>query len=164
MKRVFGRAAVGGRGNWSGDGDAGGLLGDERHPVVGGHDDHGVVVGTGGAQVVDELPEQGIGRLDLQDVARPADLVTHPGPVGAERSGRGTGPIVERAVVGELPRPVRQHQVQEGEHRPVATGEVEAPEGDFRPGPGTLPVVEADSVLDVPVLVDARAAERYATR
>jgi len=34
-------------------------------------------------------------------------------------------------------------------------------EGDFEPGPGVLPVVEADSVLDVPVLVDARAPERY---
>ena len=34
-------------------------------------------------------------------------------------------------------------------------------EGDFEPGPGVLPVVEADAVLDVPVLVDARAPERY---
>ena len=34
-------------------------------------------------------------------------------------------------------------------------------EGDFEPGPGVLPVVEADGVLDVPVLVDARAPERY---
>ncbi len=34
-------------------------------------------------------------------------------------------------------------------------------EGDFRPVPGVLPVVEADRVLDVPVLVDARAPERY---
>jgi thiosulfate/3-mercaptopyruvate sulfurtransferase len=34
-------------------------------------------------------------------------------------------------------------------------------EGDFRPQPGTMPTVEADEVLDVPVLVDARAAERY---
>jgi thiosulfate/3-mercaptopyruvate sulfurtransferase len=34
-------------------------------------------------------------------------------------------------------------------------------EGDFRPGPGAMPVVEADRVLDVPALVDARAAERY---
>jgi thiosulfate/3-mercaptopyruvate sulfurtransferase len=29
------------------------------------------------------------------------------------------------------------------------------------PTPGALPVVEADGVLDVPVLVDARAPERY---
>jgi thiosulfate/3-mercaptopyruvate sulfurtransferase len=35
------------------------------------------------------------------------------------------------------------------------------PEGDFVPTPGALPVVEADGVLDVPVLVDARAPERY---
>ena len=34
-------------------------------------------------------------------------------------------------------------------------------EGDFEPGPGALPVVDADRVLDVPVLVDARAPERY---
>ncbi|QIG42861.1 sulfurtransferase [Nocardioides anomalus] len=34
-------------------------------------------------------------------------------------------------------------------------------EGDFRPGPGAMPVVEADRLLDVPVVVDARAAERY---
>jgi thiosulfate/3-mercaptopyruvate sulfurtransferase len=34
-------------------------------------------------------------------------------------------------------------------------------EGDFRPGPGLLPVVDADRVLDVAVLVDARAPERY---
>jgi thiosulfate/3-mercaptopyruvate sulfurtransferase len=44
---------------------------------------------------------------------------------------------------------------------PVETGEVTVVEGDFRPGPGELPVVEADDVLDVPVLVDARAPERY---
>ena len=43
----------------------------------------------------------------------------------------------------------------------VETGAVETAAGDFRPGPGVLPVVEADRVLDVPVLVDARAAERY---
>ncbi|WP_028650716.1 sulfurtransferase [Nocardioides halotolerans] len=35
------------------------------------------------------------------------------------------------------------------------------PEGDFVARPGRLPVVEADRVLDVPVLVDARAPERY---
>jgi thiosulfate/3-mercaptopyruvate sulfurtransferase len=33
--------------------------------------------------------------------------------------------------------------------------------GDFRPGPGVLPAVEDDQVLDVPVLVDARAPERF---
>jgi thiosulfate/3-mercaptopyruvate sulfurtransferase len=43
----------------------------------------------------------------------------------------------------------------------VETGAVTPVQGDFEPGPGVLPVVEADGVLDVPVLVDARAAERY---
>ena len=43
----------------------------------------------------------------------------------------------------------------------VETGTPEVAAGDFRPGPGVLPVTEADRVLDVPVLVDARAAERY---
>ena len=43
----------------------------------------------------------------------------------------------------------------------VETGTPEPAEGDFRPGPGVLPVVEVDRVLDVPVLVDARAPERY---
>jgi thiosulfate/3-mercaptopyruvate sulfurtransferase len=43
----------------------------------------------------------------------------------------------------------------------VETGPVETAEGDFRSGPGTMPVVEADTVLDVPTLVDARAPERY---
>ncbi|NPC95253.1 sulfurtransferase [Nocardioides sp. zg-DK7169] len=33
--------------------------------------------------------------------------------------------------------------------------------GDFVAAPGRMPVVEADDVLDVPVLVDARAPERY---
>lgn len=33
--------------------------------------------------------------------------------------------------------------------------------GDFTARPGAMPVVEADQVLDVPVLVDARAPERY---
>jgi thiosulfate/3-mercaptopyruvate sulfurtransferase len=33
--------------------------------------------------------------------------------------------------------------------------------GDFTARPGQLPVVETDRVLDVPVLVDARAPERY---
>lgn len=33
--------------------------------------------------------------------------------------------------------------------------------GDFAPEPGGMPVVEADELLAVPVLVDARAAERY---
>ncbi len=37
-----------------------------------------------------------------------------------------------------------------------------APEpGDFTARPAAMPVVEADEVLDVPVLVDARAPERY---
>jgi len=35
------------------------------------------------------------------------------------------------------------------------------PAGDFVARPGQLPVVEVDRVLDVPVLVDARAPERY---
>jgi len=43
----------------------------------------------------------------------------------------------------------------------VATGETQPGRGDFAPGPGVLPVVEADSVIDVPVLIDARAPERY---
>ena len=43
----------------------------------------------------------------------------------------------------------------------VETGEPVLRPGDFEPGPGALPVVEADDVLDVAVLVDARAAERY---
>ncbi|WP_182526443.1 sulfurtransferase [Nocardioides dongkuii] len=48
----------------------------------------------------------------------------------------------------------------------VETGEPAAPtdstgEGDFRPGPGVLPVVGPEQVLDVPVLVDARAPERF---
>ena len=43
----------------------------------------------------------------------------------------------------------------------VETGTPDVAEGDFEPGPGTMPLVEADQVLDVPVLVDARASERY---
>jgi thiosulfate/3-mercaptopyruvate sulfurtransferase len=43
----------------------------------------------------------------------------------------------------------------------VETGAPQVAEGDFQPGPGTMPLVEADQVLDVPVLVDARAPERY---
>ena len=44
----------------------------------------------------------------------------------------------------------------------VETGvNLDAHPGDFVARPGQLPVVEADRVLDVPVLVDARAAERY---
>jgi thiosulfate/3-mercaptopyruvate sulfurtransferase len=48
-----------------------------------------------------------------------------------------------------------------------AGGEVEVGEaapaqpGDFSAQPGGMPVVEADGVLDVPVLVDARAPERF---
>jgi thiosulfate/3-mercaptopyruvate sulfurtransferase len=43
----------------------------------------------------------------------------------------------------------------------IETGERSTAAGDFGPAPGALPVVDADGVLDVPVLVDARAAERY---
>jgi thiosulfate/3-mercaptopyruvate sulfurtransferase len=44
----------------------------------------------------------------------------------------------------------------------VETGERPAPpEGDFAARPGGMPLVEADGVLDVKVLVDARAPERY---
>jgi len=44
----------------------------------------------------------------------------------------------------------------------VETGEV-APrdDGDFNAGPGQMPVVGPEDVLDLRVLVDARAAERY---
>ena len=38
---------------------------------------------------------------------------------------------------------------------------INAEPGDLTARPGQLPVVEADGVLDVPVLVDARAPERY---
>ncbi len=44
---------------------------------------------------------------------------------------------------------------------PVQASTPRVPEGDFVPGPGVLPVVEADRLLEVPVVVDARAAERY---
>lgn len=44
----------------------------------------------------------------------------------------------------------------------TATGDPAAAEpGDFTASPGGMPVVEADEVLDVAVLVDARAPERY---
>jgi thiosulfate/3-mercaptopyruvate sulfurtransferase len=43
----------------------------------------------------------------------------------------------------------------------VETGAPEIAAGDFEAGPGAMPVVEAADVLDVPVLVDARAPERY---
>lgn len=44
----------------------------------------------------------------------------------------------------------------------VATGPEPAPAaGDFTARPGGMPVVEAEGVLDVAVLVDARAGERY---
>jgi thiosulfate/3-mercaptopyruvate sulfurtransferase len=43
----------------------------------------------------------------------------------------------------------------------IETGDRVVTPGDFQPLPGALPVVEADEVLDVPVLVDARAPERY---
>jgi thiosulfate/3-mercaptopyruvate sulfurtransferase len=45
---------------------------------------------------------------------------------------------------------------------PVETGAGrEARPGDFVAVPGSMPVVTVDDVLSVPVLVDARAAERY---
>jgi thiosulfate/3-mercaptopyruvate sulfurtransferase len=43
----------------------------------------------------------------------------------------------------------------------VETGVTLPSVGDFEAGPGRLPMVEVDEVLDVPVLVDARAPERY---
>lgn len=43
----------------------------------------------------------------------------------------------------------------------VHTGTTLPGRGDFTARPGQLPVVEADAVLGVPVLVDARAPERY---
>jgi thiosulfate/3-mercaptopyruvate sulfurtransferase len=43
----------------------------------------------------------------------------------------------------------------------VEHAEVAQPEGDFTAEPGQMPVVDADDLLDVPVLVDARAPERY---
>lgn len=43
----------------------------------------------------------------------------------------------------------------------VATG-AESPEpGDFDPSPGAMPVVDADALPSVPVVVDARAPERF---
>ena len=43
----------------------------------------------------------------------------------------------------------------------VQTGAELPGRGDFTARPGAMPVVEADDVLGVPVLVDARAPERY---
>jgi thiosulfate/3-mercaptopyruvate sulfurtransferase len=43
----------------------------------------------------------------------------------------------------------------------VATGPVDPEPGDFTSRPGAMPWVGSDEVLDVGVLVDARAAERY---
>ena len=43
----------------------------------------------------------------------------------------------------------------------VHTGTTLPGRGDFTARPGGMPVVEADEVLGVPVLVDARAPERY---
>ena len=43
----------------------------------------------------------------------------------------------------------------------VETGGAQPERGDFEPSPGVLPVVEAGDVLGVPVVVDARAPERY---
>ena len=53
-----------------------------------------------------------------------------------------------------------------GGRRGAAGGEVETgsrdPEpGDFHGSPGSMPVVAADDLLDVPVLIDARAPERF---
>lgn len=48
---------------------------------------------------------------------------------------------------------------------PVETGPGAPPEpGDFTADPGHMPVVDADEVLSVPVLLDARAEERYLGR
>ncbi len=44
---------------------------------------------------------------------------------------------------------------------PVETGEATPTPGDFDGRPGAMPVVEADAVPDVPVLIDVRAPERY---
>lgn len=43
----------------------------------------------------------------------------------------------------------------------VQTGAVLVPPGDFEPGPGRLPVVDAQEATAVDVLVDAREPERY---
>jgi len=43
----------------------------------------------------------------------------------------------------------------------VEVGPTQPKEGDFTAKPGQVPMVEADDVLDVAVLVDARAGERY---
>ena len=43
----------------------------------------------------------------------------------------------------------------------IETREVDVPAGDFEPSGARMPVVEADQVLEVPVLVDARASERF---
>jgi len=43
----------------------------------------------------------------------------------------------------------------------VEPGATQPERGDFEPGTGLLPVVEAGDVLGVPVVVDARAPERY---
>ena len=43
----------------------------------------------------------------------------------------------------------------------VETGVTLPSAGDYEAGPGRLPTVEVEGVLDVPVLVDARAPERY---
>lgn len=44
---------------------------------------------------------------------------------------------------------------------PAETGDVSPEQGDFEARPGSLPVITADQALAVPVLVDARAPERY---
>ena len=44
---------------------------------------------------------------------------------------------------------------------PVETGPVDTEPGDLDGTPGSMPVVEPDGVLEVGVLVDARAGERY---
>ena len=43
----------------------------------------------------------------------------------------------------------------------LETGERTPPRGDFDGTPGSMPVVDADDLLAVPVVVDARAPERY---
>lgn len=43
----------------------------------------------------------------------------------------------------------------------VETGAHDPTPGDFHGSPGSMPVVTADRLLDVPVVIDARAPERY---
>ncbi|MGA8257708.1 MAG: sulfurtransferase [Nocardioides sp.] len=54
--------------------------------------------------------------------------------------------------------PVETGPVETG---PVETGPGDSAPGDFVAGPGILPIVDASTVVDVDVLIDARAPERY---